>query len=179
MAKLLFEWDYSSYPGAQRYPNLFKPIQIGNLMIPNRIKYAATEDNFNDHDGFVTDADVAYMRAGPKGSWAVCASCRGCTWTRPARARAMWARPRAWDDKYIPGSSGLAEAIHSQTGRGRLPVDGLRPGGRRGSGKRAWSVHRPPAAPGLQTHVRDDQCRGQGNDPAARRCGQAGCGGRI
>jgi len=37
MAKLLFEWDYSSYPGAKKYPHLFKPIQLGQLTIPNRI----------------------------------------------------------------------------------------------------------------------------------------------
>jgi hypothetical protein len=37
----LFEWDYSDYPGAKTYPHPFKPIQIGNLMVPNRIKYAA------------------------------------------------------------------------------------------------------------------------------------------
>ena len=67
MAKVLFEWDYSSYPGAKAYPNLFKPIQLGNLMVPNRIKYAATEDNLNDHNGFITDADVAYMRSRAEG----------------------------------------------------------------------------------------------------------------
>src|SRR4030042_1947977 len=67
MAKLLFEWDYSSYPGAKKSPNLFKPIQIGNLIIPNRIKYAATEDNLNSHDGFVSDADVAYIRSRAEG----------------------------------------------------------------------------------------------------------------
>ena len=67
MTKILYEWDYSSYPGAKAYPHLFKPIQIGNLIIPNRIKYAATEDNFNDHNGFITDADVAYMRSRAEG----------------------------------------------------------------------------------------------------------------
>ena len=40
---------------------------------PNRIKYAATEDNLNDHKGFVTDADVAYMKAAGRRcrGWAV------------------------------------------------------------------------------------------------------------
>ena len=28
MAKTLFEWDYSAYPGAKSYPHLFKPIQM-------------------------------------------------------------------------------------------------------------------------------------------------------
>jgi 2,4-dienoyl-CoA reductase-like NADH-dependent reductase (Old Yellow Enzyme family) len=67
MAKVLFEWDYSKYPGAKKYPHLFKPIQVGNLMVPNRIVYAATEDNLNSHDGFVTDADVAYIRSRAEG----------------------------------------------------------------------------------------------------------------
>lgn len=62
MAKLLFEWNYSSYPGAKKCPHLFQPIQIGNLIIPNRIKYAVTEENLNSYDGFITDADVAYIR---------------------------------------------------------------------------------------------------------------------
>src|SRR5680860_436651 len=63
----LFEWDYSGYPGAKKYPNVFKPITIGKLTIPNRVKYAATEDNLNSHDGFVTDEDVAYIQARAKG----------------------------------------------------------------------------------------------------------------
>jgi 2,4-dienoyl-CoA reductase (NADPH2) len=55
-------WDYSKYPGSKKYPHLFKPIKIGKLEIPNRIKYAATEDNLNAHDGFVTEAGAAYIR---------------------------------------------------------------------------------------------------------------------
>ena len=47
---------------AKTYPHLFKPIQISNLIVPDRIKYAATEENLNGHDGFVTDAGVEYMR---------------------------------------------------------------------------------------------------------------------
>jgi 2,4-dienoyl-CoA reductase-like NADH-dependent reductase (Old Yellow Enzyme family) len=30
--------------------------------VPNRIKYGATEENLNGHDGFVTDAGVEYIR---------------------------------------------------------------------------------------------------------------------
>jgi 2,4-dienoyl-CoA reductase-like NADH-dependent reductase (Old Yellow Enzyme family) len=67
MGKLLYEWDYSSYPGAEKYPHLFKPIQLCTLTIPNRIKYAATEDNLNGGDGFVTEAGVAYLRERAKG----------------------------------------------------------------------------------------------------------------
>ena len=41
-----FSWDYTSYPGYEKYPHLFKPIQIGKLTIPNRIKYAANAASF-------------------------------------------------------------------------------------------------------------------------------------
>jgi len=30
--------------------------------VPNRIKYAATEENLNGNDEFVTDAGAGYMR---------------------------------------------------------------------------------------------------------------------
>src|SRR5660398_249480 len=77
----LFEWDYSGYPGAKKYPNVFKPITIGKLTIPNRVKYAATEDNLNSHDGFVTDEDVAYIQAGRRAWRAASAPFRVCIWT--------------------------------------------------------------------------------------------------
>ena len=44
---------------AKTYPHLFKPIRIGNLIVP---KYAATQDSLNGHEGFVTDAGGEYMR---------------------------------------------------------------------------------------------------------------------
>ncbi len=114
MAKLLFEWDYSSYPGAQRYPNLFKPIQIGNLMIPNRIKYAATEDNFNDHKGFVTDADVAYMRARAEGVVGGLCFMQGVYMDPARKGQGYVGQAGAWDDQYIPGLKRLADAIHGE-----------------------------------------------------------------
>jgi 2,4-dienoyl-CoA reductase-like NADH-dependent reductase (Old Yellow Enzyme family) len=47
---------------AKTYPPPFKPIHIGNFIVPNRIKYAATGKNLNGHDGFVIDAGAEYMR---------------------------------------------------------------------------------------------------------------------
>lgn len=35
--------------------------------MPNRIKYAAAEDDLNNEHGFITDADVAYMRSRAEG----------------------------------------------------------------------------------------------------------------
>lgn len=114
MAKLLFEWDYSSYPGAKKYPNLFKPIQIGNLIIPNRIKYAATEDNLNTHDGFITDADVAYIRERAKGVVGGICTMQGVYMDNNRQSQGYVGQAAAWDDKFVPGLRRLAEAIHAE-----------------------------------------------------------------
>ena len=114
MAKLLFEWDYSSYPGAKKYPNLFKPIQIGNLIIPNRIKYAATEDNLNTHDGFITDADVAYIRERAKGVVGGICTMQGVYMDKNRQGQGYVGQAASWDDKFVPGLRRLAEAIHAE-----------------------------------------------------------------
>lgn len=114
MAKQLFEWDYASYPGAQKYPNLFKPLQIGNLIVPNRIKYAATEDNFNDHNGFVTDADVAYMRSRAEGVVGGLCFMQGVYMDPARKGQGYVGQAACWDDKYIPGLKRLADAIHGE-----------------------------------------------------------------
>jgi len=114
MAKLLFEWDYSSYPGAKKYSNLFKPIQIGNLIIPNRIKYAATEDNLNTHDGFITDADVAYIRERAKGVVGGICTMQGVYMDKNRQGQGYVGQAASWDDKFVPGLRRLAEAIHAE-----------------------------------------------------------------
>ena len=114
MAKVLFEWDYSSYPGAKLYPNLFKPIQIGNLMVPNRVKYAATEDNLNQHDGFITDADVAYMRSRAEGVVGGLCFMQGVYMDEARKGQGYVGQAGCWDDKYVPGLKKIADAIHGE-----------------------------------------------------------------
>jgi len=114
MAKLLFEWDYSSYPGAQKYPHLFKPIQLGNLTIPNRIVYAATEDNLNTHDGFVTDVDVAYIRNRSRGVVGGLCFMQGVYLDEGRQGQGYVGQAACWDDKFVPGLKRLAEAIHDE-----------------------------------------------------------------
>jgi len=114
MAKLLFEWDYSSYPGAKAYPHLFKQIQIGNLIVPNRIKYAATEDNLNDHNGFVTDADVAYIKRRAEGVVGGLCFMQGVYMDEARKGQGYVGQAACWDDKYIPGLKRLADAIHEE-----------------------------------------------------------------
>jgi 2,4-dienoyl-CoA reductase (NADPH2) len=114
MAKTLFEWDYSSYPGAKAYPNLFKPIQLGNLTVPNRIKYAATEDNLNDHNGFITDADVAYMRARAEGVVGGLCFMQGVYMDEAGKGQGYVGQAACWDDKYVEGLKKIADAIHGE-----------------------------------------------------------------
>jgi 2,4-dienoyl-CoA reductase (NADPH2) len=112
MAKTLFEWDYADYPGAKTYPHLFKPIQIGNLMVPNRIKYAATEDNLNGHDGFVTDAGVEYMRQRAIGVVGGLCFMQGVYMDEKRQGQGYVGQAACWDDKFIPGLKRIADAIH-------------------------------------------------------------------
>jgi 2,4-dienoyl-CoA reductase (NADPH2) len=114
MAKVLFQWDYSKYPGAEKYPHLFKPIQVGELMVPNRIVYAATEDNLNSHDGFVTDADVAYMRSRAEGVVGGMCFMQGVYMDPERKGQGYVGQAACWDDKFIPGLKRLADAIHSE-----------------------------------------------------------------
>lgn len=114
MAKQIYDWDYSSYPGAKAYPHLFKPIQIGNLIVPNRIKYAATEDNFNDHKGFITDADVAYIKSRAEGVVGGLCFMQGVYMDSPGKGQGYVGQAASWDDKFIPGLKRMAEAIHSE-----------------------------------------------------------------
>jgi 2,4-dienoyl-CoA reductase (NADPH2) len=108
------KWDYNEYPGGKKYPNLFKPITIGKLTIPNRIKYAATEDNLNAHDGFVTDAGVEYLRLRARGVVGGICTMQG-VYMDPGRfGQGYVGQAAAWDDKFIPGLKRLADAIHDE-----------------------------------------------------------------
>jgi 2,4-dienoyl-CoA reductase (NADPH2) len=114
MAKVLYEWDYSSHPGAKKYPALFQPIQIGNLTVPNRIKYAATEENLNGRDGFVTDAGVEYMRLRARGVVGGLCFMQGVYMDEKRQGQGYVGQAAAWDDKFIPGLKRIADAIHEE-----------------------------------------------------------------
>jgi 2,4-dienoyl-CoA reductase (NADPH2) len=107
-------WNYTEYPGGKKYPNLFKPITIGKLTIPNRIKYAATEDNLNAADGYVTDAGVEYLRLRARGVVGGICTMQG-VYMDPGRfGQGYVGQAAAWDDKFIPGLKRLADAIHDE-----------------------------------------------------------------
>jgi 2,4-dienoyl-CoA reductase (NADPH2) len=109
-----WKWDYTQYPGYKMFPNLFKPIKVGKLTIPNRIKYAATEDNFNTHEGFITDRDVAYMRERAKGVVGGICTMQGVYMDPRKEGQGYVGQAAAWDDKFIPGLKRIADAIHEE-----------------------------------------------------------------
>ncbi len=114
MAKTLFEWDYSDYPGAKSYPHLFKPIEVGNLYVPNRIKYAATEENLNGLDGLITDSGVEYMRQRARGVVGGLCFMQGVFMDEAGKGQGYVGQAAAWDDKFIPGLARIADAIHGE-----------------------------------------------------------------
>jgi 2,4-dienoyl-CoA reductase (NADPH2) len=107
-------WDYSQYPGAKQYPHLFKPVQMGKLTIPNRIKYAATEDNLNSPDGFITDAGLEYMRLRARGVAGGLCTMQGVYMDPKGEGRGYVGMAGAWDDKFVPGLEKMAEAIKGE-----------------------------------------------------------------
>lgn len=107
-------WDYSNFPGHKTFPHLFQPIQIRKVRISNRIKYAATEDNFNEHNGFVTDRDVAYMRERAKGLVGGLCTIQGVYMDPKGEGKGYVGQAAAWDDKFIPGLKRLADALHEE-----------------------------------------------------------------
>src|SRR3990172_6577398 len=97
-------------PGEVKYPNLLKPGQIGKREVKNRIKYAATETNFNQRNGLVSDREVNYMEDIAKGGPGI-VTAQGA-YTDPAGAGKGYVGMMAiYDDKFIPGLSRIAKAI--------------------------------------------------------------------
>ena len=54
-----------------KYPNLFSPIKIGNLLLKNRIFAAPTSLNWSAVDGNLTPETIAYYELKAKGGAAV------------------------------------------------------------------------------------------------------------
>jgi len=110
------EWQekYKSMPGAQKYPHVFSPIKIGNLEIPNRVKYAATEDNLNSHDGFITKEDIAYMRMRARGVAGGIATMQGVTTDMLQMGQGYVGQACAAERKFLPGLTEMADAIKEE-----------------------------------------------------------------
>lgn len=97
-------------PGEEKYPHIFSPGKIGKLEAKNRIKYASTETNFCDRDGFVTDKEIAYMEAQAKGGSGIVTT-QGAYTDEKGEARGYVGMAGIWDDKFLPGLKKIADVI--------------------------------------------------------------------
>ncbi|MBP7528474.1 MAG: FAD-dependent oxidoreductase [Syntrophorhabdaceae bacterium] len=137
------KWDYTQYPGYKKYPNLWTPIQIGNVTVPNRIKYAATEDNLNDKEGFITEKDIAYMRQRAKGVVGGMCCMQGVYMDEKRQGQGYVGMAGAWHDKYIPGLKAMADAIKAE---GAISMSQLMDCGRVGAVE-VDHIHAPSVVP--------------------------------
>lgn len=96
--------------GEIRYPHIFSMGRIGNLEVKNRIKYAATETNFNRADGFVTDKEVGYMEAQAKGGAGIVTT-QGAYPDERGEGKGFRGMMSIAHDRYIPGLSRIANVI--------------------------------------------------------------------
>ncbi len=92
------------------YPHVFSPGRIGPLTAKNRIKYAATETNFNTRDGFVTDKEIAYLAAQAKGGAGIVTT-QGAYPDLLGEGKGFRGTMSIAHDRFIPGLARLASAI--------------------------------------------------------------------
>lgn len=97
-------------PGERKYPHIFSPGKVGSLESKNRIKYASTETNFNDREGFVTDTEVAYMEAQARGGAGIVTT-QGAYTDPKGEGKGYVGMMGIWKDEYIPGLRRIAGAI--------------------------------------------------------------------
>jgi len=108
-------------PGENKYPHIFSPAKIGKMEVKNRIKYASTETNFNGRDGFVTDAEVAYMEAQAKGGAGIVTT-QGAYTDPKGEGKGYVGMMGIWDDKYIPGLKRIADVIRKHGAKSILQL---------------------------------------------------------
>jgi 2,4-dienoyl-CoA reductase (NADPH2) len=96
--------------GKEDYPHIFSTGRIGSLTTKNRIKYAATETNFNTRDGYVTDREIAYMEAQARGGSAIVTT-QGAFPDAKGEGKGFMGTMAIYDDRFIPGLARLAEGI--------------------------------------------------------------------
>jgi len=93
------------------FENLLKEGKIGNLKVKNRMKYAATVNNFCDQKtGEVTDREVAYLAERAKGGFGIVVSQGGYP---HILGKGYIGQMGVDSDDKIPGLKRIAEAIKS------------------------------------------------------------------
>ena len=92
-----------------KYKNLLSPITINGMELKNRMVVPPLATNYATRQGYVTDKLIGYYAERAKGGFGlieieVCATC--------PQGRSIPNEIALWDDKYLPGLTKLAKAIH-------------------------------------------------------------------
>ncbi|MHB8280427.1 MAG: oxidoreductase [Candidatus Humimicrobiaceae bacterium] len=93
----------------KKYPNLFKPIKIGNVIAKNRINFAPTAISCGNADGSVSDLDIAVYSEIAKGGYSMINI--GGVAPDSKTGRVTVTGVLADEDNMIPGLTRLAKAI--------------------------------------------------------------------
>lgn len=94
----------------QNYPNMFSPIRIGNMVVPNRIVMVPTDISSANADGSVNQRVITYHEEIAKGGTGFIIV--GATTPDKATGRPTVTCLAADEDPLIPGLASLAEAMH-------------------------------------------------------------------
>jgi 2,4-dienoyl-CoA reductase-like NADH-dependent reductase (Old Yellow Enzyme family)/thioredoxin reductase len=92
------------------YPNLFSPIRIGNIEIPNRIVHVPTDISSSCADGEVSERDIFHHSEIAKGGTGLVIV--GATTPDAKTGRPTVTCLVADGDNYIPGLARLADSMH-------------------------------------------------------------------
>lgn len=91
------------------FETLCSPIKVGSLTLKNRMTVSPMGVLHCDDEGFVTQEFIDYWEARAKGGYAYCVT--EYTLVSP-EGQPNKDQLAIWDDKYIPGLTKLAEAVH-------------------------------------------------------------------
>ena len=121
---------------ASRFPQLFKPIQLGPLSSKNRVMRVATTSNLAQQ-GRVGERMLAFYRTVAEGGAGVIVS--EATRLHPLEGVVPHALP-LFDPGVVPGLRRISDAIHEQ---GALFIVQLNQGGRQHLGRRVGTLIAP------------------------------------
>ncbi|MBU2607939.1 MAG: NADH oxidase, partial [Chloroflexi bacterium] len=91
------------------FNHLLQSGRIGTLTLKNRMKFAATNTNYCEMDGSVTDREIAFLAERAKGGAAMVCSQGGYP---HLLGKGYFGQMGLHDDKLLPGLEKLARAIH-------------------------------------------------------------------
>jgi 2,4-dienoyl-CoA reductase-like NADH-dependent reductase (Old Yellow Enzyme family)/thioredoxin reductase len=103
-----------------KYKQLFSPIKIGSLELPNRFVFAATSSELGDRDGYVHEDMAEYYAERARGGTGLIVV--EATYIEQEGKR-LHHNAMLHNDSYIPGLKKIADAIHDAGGKVALQLN--------------------------------------------------------